>query len=738
MIKEAIAQLVKREDLTSEVMEQVMEEIMTGEATDAQKASFLTALSMKGETIDEITSAAKVLRSHCERFLNDMDVLEIVGTGGDGSNTINISTLSSVVVSAAGIPVAKHGNRAASSKCGTADCLEALGVKIDCAPARSAQILKDINLCFLFAQKYHPAMRFVGAVRKEMGIRTLFNVLGPLANPAGATMQLFGVYSEELVEPLAHVLRNLGVKRAMVVYGRDSMDEISLSAETKVCEFKNDEFKSYVIKPEDLGLTRCNKEDLVGGTPQENAAIVNDILGGAKGPKTDVVLLNAGAAIYLASDGITLKDGIEKAREIIDEALKTAENKKRESLLEVKEESIRTKNELDKEIKERRAEAQRYERRVQQKEENIDKKADAIEKREASLASREESLNRMKEEVSRLNEQRVQELERISGLTSEQAKDYLLKIVEDEVKHESAVMIKEMESRAKEEADKKAKEYVVNAIQRCAADHVSETTISVVQLPNDEMKGRIIGREGRNIRTLETMTGVDLIIDDTPEAVILSGFDPIRREVARIALEKLIVDGRIHPARIEEMVEKAQKEVEVMIKEEGEAATLEVGVHGIHPELVRLLGKMKFRTSYGQNALKHSIEVAQLSGLLAAELGLDVRLAKRAGLLHDIGKAVDHEMEGSHIQLGAELCRKYKESATVINAVESHHGDVEPTSLIACIVQAADTISAARPGARRETLETYTSRLKQLEDISNNFKGVDKSGGQRGSGYGSS
>ena len=423
----------------------------------------------------------------------------------------------------------------------------------------------------------------------------------------------------------------------------------------------------------------------------------------------------------------TIGNAEEKAREIIDEALKTAENKKRESLLEVKEESIRTKNELDKEIKERRAEAQRYERRVQQKEENIDKKADAIEKREASLASREESLNRMKEEVSRLNEQRVQELERISGLTSEQAKDYLLKIVEDEVKHESAVMIKEMESRAKEEADKKAKEYVVNAIQRCAADHVSETTISVVQLPNDEMKGRIIGREGRNIRTLETMTGVDLIIDDTPEAVILSGFDPIRREVARIALEKLIVDGRIHPARIEEMGEKAQKEVEVMIKEEGEAATLEVGVHGIHPELVRLLGKMKFRTSYGQNALKHSIEVAQLSGLLAAELGLDVRLAKRAGLLHDIGKAVDHEMEGSHIQLGAELCRKYKENATVINAVESHHGDVEPTSLIACIVQAADTISAARPGARRETLETYTSRLRQLEDITNNFKGVDKS-----------
>ena len=417
----------------------------------------------------------------------------------------------------------------------------------------------------------------------------------------------------------------------------------------------------------------------------------------------------------------------DKAREIIDEALKTAEAKKREGLLEVKEESIRTKNELDREIKERRAEVTRYERRVQQKEENIDKKTDAIEKKEAYLAKREEEMRKQKEEISRLNEQRVQELERISGLTSDQAKEYLLKIVEDDVKHESAKMIKEMEHRAKEEADKKAKEYVVNAIQKCAADHVSEATISVVQLPSDEMKGRIIGREGRNIRTLETLTGVELIIDDTPEAVILSAFDPIRREVARIALEKLIVDGRIHPARIEEMVEKAQREVETMIKEEGEAAVLEVGVHGIHPELVRLLGKMKFRTSYGQNALKHSIEVAHLSGLLAAELGLDVRLAKRAGLLHDIGKAVDHEMEGSHIQLGAELCRKYKESATVINAVESHHGDVEPTSLIACIVQAADTISAARPGARRETLETYTSRLKQLEDISNNFKGVDKS-----------
>ena len=417
----------------------------------------------------------------------------------------------------------------------------------------------------------------------------------------------------------------------------------------------------------------------------------------------------------------------EKAREIIDEALKTAENKKREALLEAKEENLKVKNDLDQEVKERRAEIQEYEKRVLSKEETLDKKTDALEKRERSQQQREKSFEKEKERVEELRQSHMRELEKISGLTSEQAKEYLLKQVEEDVKHETAVLIKDMERQAKEEADKKAKEYIVSAIQRCAADHVSETSISVVPLPGDEMKGRIIGREGRNIRTLENLTGIDLIIDDTPEAVILSGFDPVRREIARIALEKLIIDGRIHPARIEEMVEKAQKEVETTIREEGEAATLEVGVHGIHPELVRLLGRMKYRTSFGQNALKHSIEVAHLCGLLAAEVGADVRTAKRAGLLHDIGKSVDQEMEGTHVQIGADLCRKYKETPLIVNAVEAHHGDVEAESMIAVLVQAADAISAARPGARRETMETYTNRLKQLEDVANSFKGVDKS-----------
>ena len=417
----------------------------------------------------------------------------------------------------------------------------------------------------------------------------------------------------------------------------------------------------------------------------------------------------------------------DKARQIIDEAVKSAEAKKRESLLEIKEESIKSKNELDKEIKERRNEIQNRERRITQREETLDKKISSVEKREAEYIAKEQELDVQREKIAKLNEERVQELERISGLTSEQAKDYLLKTVEEDVRIDTAKLVKDLTNQAKEEASKKAKEYIVQAIQKCAADHVSEATISVVQLPTDEMKGRIIGREGRNIRTLETMTGVDLIVDDTPDAVVLSSFDPVRREIARIALEKLIVDGRIHPAKIEECVEKATKEVETMMREEGENAAFEAGVHGIHPELIKLLGRMRFRTSYGQNALKHSIEVAQLSGLLAAEIGVDIKTAKRAGLLHDIGKAVDHEMEGSHIQLGVDLCRKYKEGPIVINSVESHHGDVEPQSLIACIVQAADAISAARPGARRETLETYANRLKQLEEIADSFKGVDKS-----------
>lgn len=416
-----------------------------------------------------------------------------------------------------------------------------------------------------------------------------------------------------------------------------------------------------------------------------------------------------------------------KARDIIDDAIKTAETKKKEALLEAKEENIKAKNELEKEVRERRTELQRFEQRIQNKEETLDKKLDAIERSEKSLASKEESLNKKLAEAESLKQQRVTELQTLAGMTGDEAKEYLLKAVENEVKHEKAIMIRELDARAKEEADRHAKEYIVAAIQRCAADHVSEATVSVVELPSDDMKGRIIGREGRNIRALESMTGVDLIIDDTPEAVILSAFDPVRREIARLALEKLIIDGRIHPARIEEMVEKARKEVDARIKEEGENAVLSLGLHGVRPELIKILGRLHYRTSYGQNVLKHSIEVANIAGILAAEMGQDVKLAKRGGLLHDIGKAIDHEVEGSHVQIGVDLCTKYKENPVVINAVAAHHGDVEPKSLIACLVAAADSISAARTGARREALESYTNRLRQLEEIADSFEAVDKS-----------